>query len=261
MLNVSGAGPGRIPIGLVVTVWLIAAGHGVAQGVPAPNQEDPTAAARERMVQRHLVERGITNPRVLAAFRQVPRHRFVPPESQALAYEDDAILIGEGQTITPVYDVAAMTEVLDPQPTDKVFEVGTGSGYQASILSRLVHDVYTVEIHKPLGERAARVIRDLGYTNIHARVGDAYQGWPRAAPFDKIIVTCAPEDVPPPLIEQLKEGGRMVIPLGTRYDQTVYLMEKRDGKLVRRPLRPTLFVPMTGQAQKDAARNRRDGGD
>ena len=217
---------------------------------PATGAEDPTAAPRNRMVQLHLIERGIKDPRVLEAFRTVPRHRYLPPQSQRLAYEDESIPIGLGQTITPPYDVAFMTEVLQPKATDVVYEVGTGSGYQASILSRLVKDVYSVEIHKPLGERAARVIKDVGYTNIHTRVGDGYAGWPEAAPFDAIIVTCAPQAVPPPLVEQLKEGGRMVIPVGGRFDQAVFLMIKKDGKLVRKKLRPTLFVPMTGEALK-----------
>jgi len=210
--------------------------------------DDPTAPARKRMVQRHLAERGITNPRVLDAFRTVPRHKFLPPETRRQAYDDESIPIGEGQTITPPFDVAFMTEKLDPKPTDKVYEVGTGSGYQASILSRLVKDVYSVEIHKELGERAARVIKDVGYTNVHTRVGDGYAGWPEAAPFDAIIVTCAPQAIPPPLVEQLKEGGRMVIPIGGRFDQAVYVLEKHDGKLAGRKLHPTLFVPMTGRA-------------
>lgn len=212
---------------------------------------DPTATARSRMVQRHLIERGIKDPRVLDAFRTVPRHLFLAADQRRLAYEDESLPIGEGQTITPVYDVAFMTEALAPKATDKVFEVGTGSGYQASILSRLVREVYSVEIHKPLGERATSVIRGLGYDNVHTRVGDGYAGWPDAAPFDAVIVTCAPEAVPGPLVEQLKEGGRMVIPLGDRHHQVVYLMEKRGGKMVTvQAIRPTLFVPMTGKAQE-----------
>src|SRR4051795_6056538 len=228
-------------------------------GPRAPGAEpppDPTAPARRRMVERHLAERGIKDPRVLEAFRTVPRHRFLPPDSRRHAYDDESIPIGEGQTITPPYDVAFMTEALQPRPTDKVYEVGTGSGYQASILSRLVKDVYSVEIKEPLGKRAAEVIKDVGYTNIHTRIGDGYAGWPEEAPFDAIIVTCAPEAIPPPLVEQLKEGGRMVIPLGNRYNQTVYLMEKRNGQLVQKALRPTLFVPMTGRAQQEAAARR-----
>jgi protein-L-isoaspartate(D-aspartate) O-methyltransferase len=205
------------------------------------------------MVQRHLVEHGIKNPRVLEAFRTVPRHCFLPPNTHRQAYDDESIPIGEGQTITPPYDVAFMTEALDPKPTDRVYEVGTGSGYQAAILSRLVKEVYSVEIHKPLSERATKVHRELGYHNIHTRVGDGYEGWPEAAPFDAIIVTCAPEKIPQPLIDQLKDGGRMAIPLGTRFDQTVYLVEKQGGRLTQRALKPTLFVPMTGRAQREAA--------
>ena len=160
--------------------------------MPRIRTRNPTAPARKRMVQRHLVERGIKNKRVLDAFRTVPRHRFLPPKSQRLAYDDESIPIGEGQTITPPYDVAFMTEVLDPKPTDRVYEVGTGSGYQSAILSRIVKEVYSVEIHAPLGKRAAKVHKELGYTNIHTRIGDGYEGWPDAAPFDAIIVTCAP---------------------------------------------------------------------
>ena len=231
---------------------------------PAPalqdEQADPYAAARARMVQRHLAERGIENDRVLDAFRTVPRHRFVPEAYQRIAYDDESIPIGEGQTITPTFDVAFMTEQLEPKPTDKVYEVGTGSGYQASILGQLVADVYSVEIHKPLSERATSVIKELGYENIHTRNGDGYLGWPEAAPFDKVIVTCAPEAIPPPLIEQLREGGRMVIPIGSRFDQKVYVFDKKDGKLVGGAVRPTLFVPMTGQAQREAAQRRQQGG-
>jgi protein-L-isoaspartate(D-aspartate) O-methyltransferase len=159
--------------------------------------------------------------------------------------------IGEGQTITPPYDVAFMTEALDPKPTDRVFEVGTGSGYQAAILSRLVKDVYSVEIHKPLAERAAKVHQDIGYTNIHSKAGDGFAGWPDAAPFDAVIVTCAPRSIPAPLVEQLREGGRMVIPLGDRYLQKVYVLDKVNGRMVGRPVRGTLFVPMTGRMQRE----------
>jgi protein-L-isoaspartate(D-aspartate) O-methyltransferase len=239
-------------MGLLVG-WLSTAGR----GDPPADTEDRTAAPRKRMVQRHLVERGIKDPRVLEAFRTVPRHLFLPEGTRRQAYDDESIPIGEGQTITPPFDVAFMTESLQPKPTDKIYEVGTGSGYQAAILSRLVKDVYSVEIHEPLSKRATQVLKDVGYTNVHTRAGDGYAGWPEAAPFDAIIVTCAPEKIPKPLIEQLKEGGRMVIPLGDRFNQVVHLIEKRDGKLYDRELRPTLFVPMTGQAQKEAAEARK----
>ena len=214
---------------------------------------DPYAGRRNQMVDRHLVERGIKNKRVLDAFRTVPRHKFLPPGTRRQAYDDESIPIGEGQTITPPYDVAFMTEILDPKPTDVVYEVGTGSGYQSAILSRLVKEVYSVEIHKPLSERATKVHKDVGYKNIHTRVGDGYEGWPEAAPFDAIIVTCAPHKIPEPLVDQLKDGGRMVIPLGDRFTQSVWLVTKKGGKLTKRELKPTLFVPMTGRAQKEPA--------
>ena len=142
-----------------------------------------------------------------------------------------------------------MTEAIDPQPTDKVLEIGTGSGYQAAVLSPLVKDVYTIEIVEQLSKRATRVLKRLNYKNVHTRVGDGYKGWPEVAPFDKIIVTCSPEEVPQPLVDQLKEGGRMVVPVGERYQQTLYLMRKNDGKLKKEALRATLFVPMTGEAE------------
>jgi len=220
-------------------------------------EPDPTASARARMVQRHLVERGIKDPRVLDAFRTVPRHLYLPEGTSRQAYDDESIPIGEGQTITPPFDVAFMTEALQPKPTDKVYEVGTGSGYQASILSRLVKDVYSVEIKEPLGKRAAKVIKEVGYKNIHTRIGDGYAGWPEEAPFDAIIVTCAPEAIPQPLVDQLKEGGRMVVPVGDRFNQMVYLGVKKDGKLTLKELRPTLFVPMTGRAQREAIEARK----
>jgi len=243
----------RHSLALIVLVALASAGWVWAQDQKTAEAADPTAAARNRMVQRHLVERGIKNPRVLDAFRTVPRHKFLPPKTRRQAYDDESIPIGEGQTITPPYDVAFMTEVLDPKPTDKVYEVGTGSGYQSAILSRLVKDVYSVEIHAPLSERATAVHKELGYTNIHTRVGDGYEGWPDAAPFDAIIVTCAPHRIPKPLLDQLKEGGRMVIPLGDRFTQSIHLVIKQDGKLIDKELKPTLFVPMTGKALKEKA--------
>jgi protein-L-isoaspartate(D-aspartate) O-methyltransferase len=246
----------RIAACLATGLLTVVSPRGWAEEPKDKKEEDRLTAARMRMVERHLVERGIKDPRVLEAFRTVPRHRYVLPETRHLAYEDESLPIGLSQTISPPYDVAFMTESLEPKPTDKVYEVGTGSGYQASILGQCVKEVYSVEIHEPLGRRAAEVIKSLGYNNIKTRVGDGYLGWPEAAPFDAIIVTCAPEKVPPPLVEQLKEGGRMVIPLGDRYNQMVYLMIKRDGKLTGKAIRPTLFVPMTGKAQREAAEAR-----
>ncbi len=161
-----------------------------------------------------------------------------------------ALPIGNGQSISPPLVVANMTEQLDPQPADRVLEIGTGSGYQAAVLSPLVRDVYTIEIQEALGKRADALLQRLGYKNVHRRIGDGYQGWPEAAPFDKIIVTCSPEQVPPALVEQLREGGRLIVPVGERFQQNLYLFRKTDGKLVGQALEPTMFVPMTGNAER-----------
>jgi protein-L-isoaspartate(D-aspartate) O-methyltransferase len=182
--------------------------------------------------------------------KATPRHEFVSGVPLSKAYYDMALPIGEGQTISPPFIVAFMTEAIDPQPQDKVLEIGTGSGYQAAVLSGLVKEVYTIEIVKSLGERADKTLKRLRYSNVYAKVGDGYLGWPERAPFDKIIVTCSPEKVPQALVDQLKEGGRMVIPVGERYQQTLYLSKKTDGKLVVEALQPTLFVPMTGTAEE-----------
>ena len=185
----------------------------------------------------------------LDSIRKTLRHEFVNFRDRPYAYYDMALPIGEGQTISPPFIVAYMTEQLDPQPTDKVLEIGTGSGYQAAVLSPLVKEVYTIEIVEPLGRQAARVLQKLKYKNVFTKIGDGYQGWPENAPFDKIIVTCSPEKVPQPLVDQLKEGGRLIVPLGERYQQMLYLFMKKNGKLVSEALRPTLFVPMTGKAE------------
>lgn len=203
------------------------------------------------MVSQYIAKEGVKNPRVLEAMRRVPRHEFVSPMIRPKAYLDAAWSIGYRQTISPPFVVAYMTEALNPQPTDRVLEIGTGSGYQAAVLSLLVKDVYSIEIVEPLGHMAAKRLKRLGYSNVKTKVGDGYLGWPEHAPFDKIIVTCSPENVPKPLVSQLKEGGRMVIPLGERFHQDIYLMEKVKGKLVRKHLIPTLFVPMTGRSEKE----------
>ncbi len=205
--------------------------------------------ARNRMVDEEIVAAGVKNPRVIEAMRSAPRHEFVPLASRQYAYLDMAMPIGEGQTISPPFVVAYMTEALDPRPTDRVLEIGTGSGYQAAVLSPLVREVYTIEIVPSLGRNAARTLRRLRYDNVSCKIGDGFLGWPEHAPFDKIIVTCSPERVPVPLVEQLREGGRMVIPVGERYQQTMYVLKKEGGKLVSEALRPTLFVPMTGRAE------------
>lgn len=243
---------GRALGGLIVAVCGV-----LSRPLPAA---DTYEAARLKMVEEDVVREGIRNPRVIEVLKKVPRHEFVPSKLYREAYIDKALPIGHQQTISPPYIVAYMTESLDPQPGDKVLEIGTGSGYQAAVLSGLVQEVYSIEIVAPLGNEARTRLKRLGYSNVHCRVGDGYQGWPEAAPFDGIIVTCSPESVPQPLVDQLKEGGRMIVPMGERFQQTFYLMQKQDGKLVPKRLIPTLFVPMTGisedrrVAQPDPAR-------
>ncbi len=223
----------------------------IALGVTAAQAQSRSAmeSARNRMVDDEIVAAGVKNERVIRAMRETPRHEFVPRHRRKFAYVDMALPIGDGQTISPPFIVAYMTEAIDPQPSDKVLEIGTGSGYQAAVLAKLVREVYTIEIVESLGRKAAKTLERLRYDNVHVKVGDGYLGWPEHAPFDKIIVTCSPEKVPPALVAQLKEGGRMVIPVGERYRQTLCLLKKTDGKMVSETLQPTLFVPMTGRAE------------
>lgn len=215
----------------------------------APAQTRSMEEQRDHMVDDYLVREGIKNQAVLKSMRTVPRHLFCPVPLRAQAYFDQALPIGQKQTISPPFIVAYMTETIDPQPTDKVLEIGTGSGYQAAVLSGLVKDVYTIEIVESLGKNAAEVLKKLKYTNVHTRIGDGFKGWPEAAPFDKIIVTCSPENVPQPLIDQLREGGKLMVPIGERFEQVFYLFEKKNGELVKTKLLPALFVPMTGVAE------------
>ena len=219
-------------------------------GAQTPRQ---WANARDWMVESELATAGIKDPAVLAAMREVPRHEFVPVGLRPYAYIDTTLPIGEGQTISPPFIVAWMTEQLEPLPTDRVLEIGTGSGYQAAVLSRLVKDVYSIEIHASLARTAKQAIERVGYGNVHTRCGDGFRGWPEVAPFDKIIVTCSPEKVPEPLAEQLREEGRMLIPVGEGFQQELCVMVKQNGKLVVAARTPTYFVPMTGRA--DALRS------
>lgn len=243
MLKMNSIVPLMVYVGALLVSWLIIPGTADAT--------DPYAAARDRLVRERVATAGVTNSRVLEAIRTTPRHEFVPKSQLKRAYLDMALPIGESQTISSPFIVASMTEALDPQPTDKVLEIGTGSGYQAAVLSPLVEHVYSIEIVVELGERAKETLERLDYENVSTRVGDGFLGWPDAAPFDKIIVTCSPESVPKPLVEQLREGGQLIIPVGERYQQTLFRMTKRDGELVREALRPTLFVPMTGEAEEN----------
>jgi len=218
-------------------------------GQKAPLASDLTAQ-RQQMVQRQLMTRGIDDARVLAAMAKVPREEFVPPDSRAASYEDGPLPIGYGQTISQPYIVAFMTEQVRPKPSDRVLEVGTGSGYQAAILAELVSEIYSIEIVEPLAKSAEATLQRLGYKNVHVKVGDGYKGWPEKGPFDAIIVTCAPDKVPQPLVDQLKDDGRMVIPVGERFAQQLYLLEKKNGQLKQSATLPVRFVPMTSEAQR-----------
>jgi len=242
----------RVILGLLIGATVMA-GEGRAQGNrsgKAGSRRPTMEELRMHMVDEEIVAAGVKNPRVIAAMRATPRHEFVPTDLRSNAYYDMALPIGEGQTISPPFIVAYMTESIDPQPKDKVLEIGTGSGYQAAVLSGLVQEVYTIEIVESLGNRAAKTLKRLKYANVFSKVGDGYLGWPEHAPFDKIIVTCSPEKVPQPLVDQLKEGGRIVIPVGERYQQTLHLLKKTDGKMLRESLLPVVFVPMTGRAEE-----------
>ncbi len=232
-------------------VYLVLAGFVLSAATATADAQSKSAwdSARKKMVDEYIITCGVKNQRVIQAMIDTPRHEFVPVKYRSQAYFDSAIAIGEAQTISSPFIVAYMTESLDPQPSDRVLEVGTGSGYQAAVLGEIVDQVYTVEIVEELGKTAEKTLKRLEYDNVHVRVGDGFQGWAKYAPFDKIIVTCSPEQVPQPLIDQLAEGGRMIIPVGERYQQTLYLFRKRDGKLESEALRPTLFVPMTGRAE------------
>jgi protein-L-isoaspartate(D-aspartate) O-methyltransferase len=206
------------------------------------------AAARQRMVDEQIVARGVTDTAVLRAMRAVPRHRFVPDSLRAHAYDDRPLPIGQGQTISQPYVVAYMTEQLALTPRSRVLEVGTGSGYQAAVLAELAREVHSIEIIPELGRAAEARLRELGYGRVRVRIGDGYAGWPEAAPFDAIIVTAAAEDVPRPLVAQLKPGGRMVLPVGPEDgDQLLVLVRKSDdgAGTVTRVLLPVRFVPLT----------------
>lgn len=209
----------------------------------APGQND-FQRQRENMVERQIAARGVRDPRVLAAFRKVPRHLFVPEQYRDEAYEDHPLPIGEGQTISQPYIVAFMTEALAPDSNMNVLEIGTGSGYQAAILGEICREVYTIEIFESLGRRADSLLAELGYDNITVKVGDGYQGWEAHSPFNAIIVTCSPSHIPQPLKAQLAEGGRMIIPVGEHYAQELVLLTKKDGKMIEEAILPVLFVPM-----------------
>lgn len=230
--------------------WLIMAVLVAAGCHQKATSSSEFVAERQRMVQEQLKPRGIHDQRVLAAMAKVPREEFVPENLRDKSYWDNALPIGHDQTISQPFIVAYMTEQLRLQPTDRVLEIGTGSGYQAAVLAELANEVYTIEIIEPLAKDASARLARLDYNNAHVKIGDGYQGWPEVAPFDAIIVTCAPDKVPQPLTQQLKEGGRMIIPVGNGLDQQLFLLEKKDGQMAQRAILPVRFVQMTGEAQK-----------
>lgn len=208
---------------------------------------DNEASLREWMVARQLEPRGIRDPLVLNAFREVMRHEFVPGDNLREAYGDHPVPIGEGQTISQPYMVALMTQCLELTGNEKVLEIGTGSGYQAAVLSRLANQVYTVERVASLAERATGLLKKLGHDNVEVKVGDGTLGWPEYAPYDGIIVTAGSPDIPPPLIEQLAEGGRLVIPVGGSWSQSLAVLEKRGGEILRKDVCGCVFVPLIGK--------------
>jgi protein-L-isoaspartate(D-aspartate) O-methyltransferase len=216
---------------------------GPAGDQPAP---DPYAAARELMVAEQIASRDVKDPKVLAAMRDVPRHLFVPADQVSAAYEDRPLPIGYGQTISQPYIVALMTELARPKPSDRALEVGTGSGYQAAVLSKLVAEVDSIEILEPLAAEARARLAKLGYANVISRTGDGYGGWPEKAPFDLIIVTAAPDHVPPALVEQLKPGGRLVIPVGavSSVQELLVIQKDASGNTRTEHIAPVRFVPL-----------------
>ena len=210
------------------------------------------AKARMHMVQTTIIERGISDPKILSAMQSVPRHCFVPHDLVSASYSDRPLPIGEGQTISQPYVVALMTEILQLAKDQRVLEIGTGSGYQAAVLAQITRHVYSIEIKQKLYEKSSNTLKSLGYNTIQLRQGDGYFGWPEAAPFDAIMITAAVDHIPPPLLKQLKDGGRLVLPLGNPFSyQNLVLVTKQDNDLIVKQITGVLFVPMTGYALKE----------
>jgi protein-L-isoaspartate(D-aspartate) O-methyltransferase len=232
----------------LMVVWMLCMGCNMSNK-NASDETTPSSysAERKRMVAYQIRARGITDKRIIDAFLKVERHRFVPKRYIRNAYEDRPLPIGEDQTISQPYIVAFMTHALELSRTDKVLEIGTGSGYQAAILAELCDHVFTIEVIPSLGRKAEALLKELGYENVKVKIGDGYQGWNEHAPYDAIIVTCAPTHVPEPLKKQLKDGGRMIIPLGEAYHQELVLLRKRGGQLKQERVLPVRFVPMVDE--------------
>ena len=235
-----------MPFSLSIGAALIVAAVACFNGSHGQRGSRDWDAARRRMVDQQMRARDIKDPRVLDAMLTVPRHRFVPESHRDASYEDTPIAIGHGQTISQPYIVAFMTQALDVQPEHVVLEIGTGSGYQAAVLSLLARQVYTIEIVAPLAERARQTLSEGGYENVEVRTGNGYLGWPEHAPYDRIMVTAAPDEVPPALVEQLKVGGLMAIPVGVVFQELQILRRTETGMDLLRTL-PVRFVPMTGK--------------
>ncbi len=216
---------------------------------PKAQPPDPFVDLRREMVDQQIRRRQVSSPSVLRAMEEVPRHRFVPEPQRGSAYVDAPVPIGDGQTISQPYVVALMTELLELDADSKVLEIGTGSGYQAAVLSRIASKVYSIEIREGLGESARNLLEDLGYDNVEVRIGDGYKGWPEAAPFDGIIVTAAPERIPQPLVDQLRIGGKMVIPVG-RFLQELLVITRTEDGIRTREVTGVRFVPMIGEVEK-----------
>jgi protein-L-isoaspartate(D-aspartate) O-methyltransferase len=226
-------------------------GDGFNGSDAGPPSSDPTRQAeRERMVERQIVARGVKDTAVLRAMRQVPRHLFVPVSYAPQAYRDGPLPIGHGQMISQPYVVAFMAEALRLRGDDRVLEVGTGSGYQTAVLAELARDVFSIEIVEPLAERAAAKLKELGYSNVQVRADDGYQGWPEHAPYDAILVSAAPDHIPQPLVNQLAVGGRLILPVGKKFFQSLLLIQRTPSGYERTTLLPVAFVPMTGEAKE-----------
>jgi protein-L-isoaspartate(D-aspartate) O-methyltransferase len=237
-----------LAIGL--SLWLIMSGCG--RETPPMNQQNTTQTRqleRDQMVDTQIVSGGITDQKVIEAMRRVPRHQFMPEEQSEDAYGDFPLPIGYGQTISQPYIVAYMTQALHLKPDEKILEIGTGSGYQAAILGELVSKVFTIEIVEPLAARAKKTLEELGYDNVNVRAGDGYKGWPEESPFDAIILTAAPKQIPAPLLEQLAINGRLIVPVGD-YPQRLLLVRHTEEGYKEKELLPVAFVPMTGESLK-----------
>jgi len=213
-------------------------------------EQEKWAKRREEMVKSQIIARGVKDPLVLKAMREVPRHLFVPEKYRSEAYDDHPLPIGYGQTISQPYIVAFMTEQLRLKGGEKVLEIGTGSGYQSAVLAGIAGEVYTIEIICELANSAQKRLEELGYKNVYLRCADGYRGWPEKAPFDAIIVTAAPDHIPQPLIDQLKPGGRMIIPVGKYFQELVLVKKLANGRIEKQAVLPVRFVPMTGEAQE-----------